>query len=203
MSTSLETTALASFADSFEGEPTVVARAPGRVELLGNHTDYNGGLVLAAAIDRFTVVVGRATESRIGRLHSLNMGGTDTIKLDASVPGDAGTWTRYGGVVWALGEAFGRPKRGFDLVIAGDVPLGAAGRVPPVSKRPWRAPRSARGFETEILTDEHRMTLAKTFAALENEFVGVASGLLDQFSSLFGRLDHALLLDCSTEEMNA
>ena len=202
MTISLESTALAAFADSFEGAATVVARAPGRVELLGNHTDYNGGLVLASAIDRFTVVVGRATETRIGRLRSLNMGGTDTIKLDANIPGDAGTWSRYArGVVWALGEAFGPPKRGFDLVIAGNIPLGAGLS----SSAGFQASLAmfllgAGVYDKEVLTDEDRMLLAKTLRRSENEFVGVASGLLDQFCAFFGRIDHALLLDCSTEE---
>ena len=106
MSSTPEGTARAAFVASFGGAPAVLARAPGRVELLGNHTDYNGGLVLAAAIDRFTVVVGP------GRLRARGPGplgelrpGRRLLDLDAIERGEPGSWGRYvRGVVWALQE---------------------------------------------------------------------------------------------------
>lgn len=202
MDASLESTALAAFADTFEGTAAIVARAPGRVELLGNHTDYNGGYVLAAAINRFTVVAGRPTSRRQGRLSSLNLGETAEIDLDANHPGEPGTWARYArGVVWALTETFGPPKKGFDLVVSGNIPLGA-GLSSSAGLQAALAMflLGAEVFDKKILTDEDRMLLAKTLRRSENEFVGVASGLLDQFSVVFGRLDHALMLDCFTEE---
>src|SRR4051794_16310544 len=119
--------ARAAFVESFGGPPTVLARAPGRVELLGNHTDYNGGLVLAAAIDRYTVVVGRATDGREASVRSANLGQLDRFVVDGLRPEASDAWSRYvRGVAWAIQEAEGRPRPwGFEAALAGDAPLGA------------------------------------------------------------------------------
>src|SRR5690242_7668831 len=115
-----EDSARAAFAEAFGAGPTVLARAPGRVELLGNHTDYNGGLVLAAAIDRDTSVVGRARPGREARVRSANLGQGDAFALDAIERGEAGAWGRYvRGVAWALQERFGPLGSGFEAAIAG------------------------------------------------------------------------------------
>src|SRR3989442_231467 len=116
MTATLDDSARAAFADAFGAVPTVIARAPGRVELLGNHTDYNGGLVLAAAIDRYTVVAGRPTAGREARVRSANLEQTDTFALDALAPGPPGTWGRYvRGVAWAMQERFGPLASGFEI----------------------------------------------------------------------------------------
>ena len=208
----LETQARETFAARFGGEPEVVAVAPSRVELLGNHTDYNGGLVLAAAIDRHTVVVGRAlTASRDARVHAVNLNEDDAFAVDAFEPTAKGSWSRYvRGVLWALSTRCGPPATGFEAVIVGDVPLGAglsssaslqaaealfliaSGVIP--SAPPFDRLDSKNADEA----DNARVELAKTLQRSENEFVGVASGLLDQFTVILGRRDHALFLDCAT-----
>ena len=107
--------------------PTAAGRAPGRVELLGNHTDYNGGLVLAAAIDRVTVVVGRPAPGREARSTRLELRRADAFALDAHRAGASrarGAATSAG-VVWAFQERIGPLRSGFEAAIAGDVPLGA------------------------------------------------------------------------------
>jgi len=203
----LSAQARAAFTAQFGGEPTALARAPGRVELLGNHTDYNGGLVMAAAVDRATVVAGRPVAGRQARVFSVNFGQTDAYSLDGFDRTEAGAWTRYvRGVCWALTQWRGSLASGFEAVVVGDVPLGAGlsssaslqtsvawflvqlGVVPDLSSRDFDGDRS----------DPLRMELAKTLRRSENDFVGVGSGLLDQFSSLFGRAGHALFLDCDT-----
>jgi galactokinase len=207
----LETRATDAFRQLFDTEPTVLARAPGRVELLGNHTDYNGGLVMASAIDRYTVVAGRAVAGDQCRVRSLQFEGDAAFSIRAeglADRGEEGSWPRYvRGVVWAMQEVYGPLKSGFDAVLVGNVPLGAglsssaslqasvalfligAGLVPGLESL---GPPS---------TDaEARMKLAKTLRKSENEYVGVASGLLDQFSSLFGEADRALSLDCRSLE---
>jgi galactokinase len=203
----LSAQARAAFTARFGGEPTALVCAPGRVELLGNHTDYNGGLVMAAAIDRTTVVVGRPVAGRQARVLSVNFSQADAYSLDAFEQTETGAWTRYvRGVCWALTQGRGSLLSGFEAVIVGDVPLGAGlsssaslqasvawfliqlGLVPDLSSREFDGDRS----------DLLRMELAKTLRRSENEFVGVGSGLLDQFSSLFGRAGHALFLDCDT-----
>ncbi len=97
--------ARAAFTTHFGGEPTVAGLAPGRVELLGNHTDYNGGLVMAAAIDRYTVVAGRPAPGRSARIESVTFQQSDHFSLDAIERTEDGAWTRYvRGVCWALSE---------------------------------------------------------------------------------------------------
>ena len=210
MSTSgeLEARATAAFASQFGKQPTALGLAPGRVELLGNHTDYNGGLVMAVAIDRFTVVVGKPVAGRSCRAHAVSFHGDtsfDFDKLEQSEPGD---WPNYvKGVAWAIQEAEVLPlASGFDIAIVGDVPLGAglsssaslqaalalfllqAGLIPG---------RTIDDFQGDA-ADPARMRLAQVLRRSENAFVGVASGLLDQFSSIFGRAHHAVYLDCQT-----
>jgi len=212
MSTSgaLEARASAAFATQFGSQPTALGIAPGRVELLGNHTDYNGGLVMAVAIDRFTVVAGHASTGRSCRAHAVNFRGNDSLDLDKLERSETGDWLDYvKGVAWAIQEAGGAPLTwGFAIAIAGDVPLGAglsssasleaalacfllqAGLVPGQSSEQYRGDHA----------DPARMDLAQVLRRSENAFVGVASGLLDQFSSLFGRAHHAVYLDCQTLE---
>jgi galactokinase len=193
------------FSRSFGGRPTAEARAPGRVELLGNHTDYNGGLVLAAAIDRDTVVVGRPRADRQALVRSADFPEPDAFPLDAIEQGESGHWGRYvRGVVWALQERFGPLRSGFEAALAGNVPLGAglsssASLQSALALFLLRIGLVGQGI-TPDLTDEARMELAAVLRRSENCFVGVASGLLDQFSSLFGRAGHALWLDCLTLE---
>ncbi|MDX2036980.1 MAG: galactokinase [Isosphaeraceae bacterium] len=199
---SLQRKCLEAFATTFRSLPTLWARAPGRVELLGNHTDANDGLILSAAIDRDTVVLGRPIEGSSARVSSINLNKEDAFKVVDPPRSLAGEWTQYvRGVVWALGRAMGDPECGFAATIAGEVPLGAglsssaslqaalaffllgAGIIPG---------RSAK------LDDAAAMELAGILRRSENEFVGVGSGLMDQFSAIFGRSDHALMLDCRT-----
>ena len=184
------------FAARFGGEPDVLASAPGRVELLGNHTDYNGGLVIAAAIDRRTALAGRRSSGRQAKIASVQFNEVDAFSLDEIQRSEPGAWTRYvRGVCWALAQWRGPLSGGFEAVVIGDVPLGAGlsssaslqaavamflielGVVPGCSSA---------DFDTDE-GDRLRLELAQVLRRSENEFVGVGSGLLDQFSSLFGR----------------
>jgi galactokinase len=212
MSTSGELVARASsaFTERFGAQPTFLGRAPGRVELLGNHTDYNGGLVMAVAIDRFTIAAGRPSAGQQCRVHAVNFQGSDSFDLDHIERGESGDWSNYvKGVVWAIQDAEGpRLSSGFDLAILGDVPLGAGlsssasleAAVAFFLLRAGLIQGRSNIFSKNDLTDPSRMALAKILRRSENAFVGVASGLLDQFSSLFGREHHALYLDCQTLE---
>jgi galactokinase len=203
--------AMAEFAARFGGDPAVMSTAPGRVELLGNHTDYNGGLVIAAAIDRRTVFVGRRASGREAKVASVQFADLDSFRLDDIEPTEAGAWTRYvRGVCWAIARWRGAITCGFEAVVAGDVPLGAGlsssaslqaacatflielGVVPGLSSSDLETDRG----------DTLRLELAQVLRRSENEFVGVGSGLLDQFSSLFGRDGCALFLDCRTLEFD-
>ena len=195
-----ELAARGAFAETFGGAgPTVVAVAPGRVELLGNHTDYNGGLVLAAAVDRHTVVVGRPTAGPLGRVRAVAFGQTDEFPVAGPERGEPGSWPRYvRGVVWALSETR-QARGGFDAAVVGDVPLGAglsSSASLQASLARFLLTAGVFGDPGDPLDDAQTMALAQTLRRGENQFVGVSSGLLDQFASLFGRAGHALLLDC-------
>src|SRR4051794_31745552 len=187
-----ELQALALFRATFGAAPGFLARAPGRVELLGNHTDYNGGLVLAAAIDRYTVLAGRAVPGREARVRSAIDGRVDVFSVDALERGTLEDWGRYvRGVAWTLGPEFGPLQSGFQAAIAGDVPIGA-GLSSSASLEAavlffLRQAGLVGGPGSGDLDDPARMRLAHLLRRSENEFVGVASGLLDPFSVLFGR----------------
>jgi galactokinase len=193
--------ARASFSSAFGHEPTIVVLAPGRVELLGNHTDYNGGLVLAAAIDRFTAVAGRPKSDLEATIRSVDFAEDDRFPLDASLAvGKSGSWQRYvRGVTWAAQTEAGQFFRsGFESAIAGNVPRGAGLG----SSASLQTALGMFLFEAGLIWTRHgpvsvdRLALAKMLQRGENGFVGVASGLLDQFSVLFARAGSALFLDC-------
>ena len=199
------------FAERFDGEPAAFGCAPGRVELLGNHTDYNGGLVMAAAIDRFTIAMGRRSRDRKARVCSVNFGQSDAFPVDAIEQTAEGEWTRYvRGVCWSLAQWRGPITAGFAATMLGDVPLGAglSSSASLQASVAWFAiqiglvpGRSARNRAPDRV-DLSLMELAQVLRRSENEFVGVGSGVLDQFASLFGRADHALFLDCDSLRMS-
>lgn len=206
----LVTTAATVFTRTFGAPPATIARAPGRVELLGNHTDYNGGLVMCAAIDRFTIVAGRPVTGRQAQLHSVQFAQDDTFPIDAIEPTEPGSWSRYArGVCWVLSEAAraasqpgwpcGPLASGFDAAILGDVPLGAGLS----SSASLQAALATFLIGAGLVRPDPasadftpRMGLAASLRRSENQFVGVGSGIMDQFASLLGRADHALRLDC-------
>lgn len=212
MSTSVELESLtrAAFTEQFGGQPSVLGCAPGRVELLGNHTDYNGGLVMAAAIDRCTIAMGRPVPGKTCRVHAVNYQGTDSFTLDKIERSEDGDWANYiKGVVWAIQDAAGpQLSSAFELAIAGNVPLGAGlsssasleAAIACFLLQASLVQSRTSSLSSTDMTDPERLSLAKILRRSENAFVGVASGLLDQFSSLFGRAHHALFLDCRTLE---
>lgn len=191
------------FRDTFGREPTHQGRAPGRVELLGNHTDYNGGLVCASAIDRETVATIRATEKREGRVLAVNLGELDTFSLDQVERNESGHWSNYvRGVVWALQEWLGSATSGFEMAIAGNVPNGAGLSSSASLQASVALALVGAGIVGQIgevpTANDWCFELAHRLQRSENEFVGVGSGLLDQFSVLFGREGQVLSLDCAT-----
>ena len=170
--------------------------APGRVELLGNHTDYNQGVVLAAAIDRGLTVTG--TRRVDGVITLTSEFSKDRVEIQ---PGDRrplaeATWVNYPlGVVQQF-ELAGHRLDGFDATVAGNLPAGAG-----LSSSAALEVATA-GFLMALHdTRLDRMTVAKLCQRAENEFVGVRSGLLDQATSVFGRANHAVHLDFQSEEI--
>ena len=157
-----------------------VGRAPGRVNLIGEHTDYNDGFVLPVAIDRYTTVAARERADRRVTVEATDLGETDSFDLDAITR--TATWADYvRGVVKELERT-----HGIDLVISSDVPRGAG-------------LSSSAALEVAVgraLSDLPGPQLAVLAQRAENDFVGVQCGIMDQYTSANARAGHALLLDC-------
>lgn len=164
-------------------------RAPGRVNLIGEHTDYTGGLVLPAAIDRAVVLTGRPGGPRI-RLQSARFPERVDVGADgADAPADG--WGRYVAAMAAELAAVGRPAVGFVGEVDSDLPHGAGlSSSAALAVAVGLALCDAAGLELEPLT------LAAVAQRAERRAVGVPVGVMDQAASLLGRRDHAVLLDC-------
>jgi galactokinase len=176
---------------SLYGAEARVYRAPGRVNLIGEHTDYNEGFVLPAAIDFSCCVAMAAREDRKLVVYSENYGESAEVDLDFNAPRLARTWTDYpASVAWSLEQA-GYRLRGANIYLRGDVPLGAglsSSAAIEVAVGYGLLDVSGHGVE--------RTRLALLCQKAENEFVGARCGIMDQFVSCYGREGHALLLDC-------
>jgi galactokinase len=180
----------AAFRERTGRDPEGVWAAPGRVNLIGEHTDYNDGFVLPAAIDRLVLVAaGRRDGGRL-RLWSRQTGPPADLELAAVGPGRVEGWAAYpAGVAWALGQA-GVELGGADLVVDGDVPAGSG----------LSSSAALECATATALADLHgagldRPALAALARRAENEVVGVPSGAMDQMVSMLGRAGHALFLD--------
>lgn len=185
------------FADAFGGSPDLVARAPGRVNLIGEHTDYNDGFVLPAAIGGQTLVAARRIAVRqIEVVASDFAGERDCIPLDAPMAhNDRLHWADYvRGMVRAMEQA-GHRLEGAQLAVAGDVPRGAGLSS---SASIAVAIGVAVGALSGLRIDP--TGLARMAQAAESDFVGTRVGIMDQLISARGVAGHALLIDCRSLE---
>jgi galactokinase len=184
------------FLRQFGAAPTVCGYAPGRLEFIGNHVDYNGGLVIGAAIDRgVQVAATRRADQRV-RVFSPAYGAAVEVDLAGLAPlSGAAAWANYPlGVAWALHKNGCEFPAGFDLAIAGDLPAGAGlSSSAALELATAVALRELFGLRIELLA------LARLCQQAENEFVGMPCGILDQGVSAFGQADHLVLLDCRAE----
>ncbi|MFM7067520.1 MAG: galactokinase [Gammaproteobacteria bacterium] len=175
-------------------------RAPGRVNLIGEHTDYNDGWVMPIALQFETRVAIAPRRDRRLSLRSLNVEGGIELELPQDFsstppPPRTGRWFDYPvGVVWALGRA-GLPVPAADLLVEGDIPLGA-GLSSSASLE------VATAWSLLSLTDHapDRMQVAELCRQAENEYVGTRCGLMDPFAATHGVAGHALLLDCRSRD---
>ena len=173
--------------------------APGRVELLGNHTDYNEGYVLSAAIDRGVDMRGEATGSGRVVLRSATLDKTFEGDIAQLVPSKdhATEWTNYPLGVVDVFVKNGLPVSGFSAEIKSNLPLGAG-----LSSSAALEVATAMLLQKIFGFQVDRLQMAKMCRRAENEFVGVNCGLLDQASSTFGKAGHAIFLDCRNETVD-
>ncbi|GAB3280770.1 galactokinase [Sinomonas notoginsengisoli] len=190
------TRVLDAFASAFGGTPDGVWQAPGRVNLIGEHTDYNEGFALPFAIGLAARVAVRVRADRAVRLVSTHGGGLIELDLDSLSPGTATGWAVYpGGVAWAL-ACDGADVPGFDLALESTVPVGSG-------------LSSSHAIECAVATGLAELTgasfgvhdLVRVTQRAENSFVGAPTGILDQSASLRGAAGHAVFLDCRDQSV--
>ncbi|MBM3151521.1 MAG: galactokinase [Chloroflexi bacterium] len=185
----LKTVSLA-FIEHFHEKPRLVVRAPGRVNLIGEHTDYNEGFVLPMAIDRAVWIALQPRPDRQVLLHSLDFNESVSFSLDG-LEKEGESWVEYiKGAAWAMQQA-GFEPRGWEGVIAGDIPIGAG-----LSSSAAIQLAALRAFSeiSRIRWDE--VTAAELALKAEQEWIGLKCGIMDQMVSAAARQGHAMFLDC-------
>lgn len=184
------------FKQRFDALPETIVRAPGRVNLIGEHTDYNDGFVLPMAIDRALWIALRPRSDQRVLLYS----------LDFDIPADFSLqeiehsqgWTEYvRGIAWVLSES-GYPLHGWEGVITGDVPIGAG-----LSSSAALEISLAKAFWAVSEWGWNGRQIAKLSRKADNQWVGISSGIMDQMISAEGKAGHALLIDCRSLETSA
>jgi galactokinase len=184
------------FESRFGGTPDGVWLAPGRANLMGEHTDYNDGYVLPFALGQgVTAAAGRRSGRQLTLCSRQEPAAAVQIALDGLAPGQVTGWAAYpAGVAWAL-EAAGHPVPGACIAIDSDLPAGAG-----LSSSAALECATALALTGLARLTVPRRALAAIARRAENEFVGVPSGIMDQSASLLGQAGHALLLDCLSLE---
>ena len=172
------------------GYAPLLVRAPGRVNLIGEHTDYNGGFVLPAAIDKEIYFAVGLNDRAEARLCSYDKDDHYTVPMDQVAPSQH-LWANYLLGVVAQFQKRGLVVPGFDCVFGGNIPIGAG-----MSSSAAVECGLAFALNELLHANLDRMTLAHMGQAAEHEYAGVMSGLMDQFASLFGRAGHVVRLDC-------
>ena len=186
----------AAFESRFGQTPEISARAPGRVNLIGEHTDYNDGLVLPCAIDRHTLTLAARRRDDRWRVYSREMG--ELREFDGLAVSPPGGWIDY---FWAVVRAFraaGHPIVGMNVAVSSAVPVGSG-----------LSSSAALLVSVTMLVDQvigSRLAsreLARLAHRAESEFMGVGCGVMDQFASALGEPGRALRIDCRTLEVEA
>jgi len=179
------------FAQHFPGDPPRFFQAPGRVNLIGEHTDYNDGFVLPVAIDRQVMLAARARTDTLAKLWSVHFEQGSEFSLEQIVPQPAEPWSNYVRGVALMLQQQDLALRGMDAVIAGNVPIGSG-----LSSSAAIEVATAVAFRALCALEVSPVELARLCQRAENEFVGMKCGIMDQFIAVLGQRGHALLIDC-------
>ncbi len=187
----LKNTVQQAFTARYGGAPTTISRAPGRVNIIGEHTDYNDGFVLPAAINRANYFAGRQRDDDVINIHSLDYQADASFTLDQLQDKTLPDWTRYPrGVLWIMREK-GHKIGGMDLTVTGNVPGGAG----------FSSSAAIELAVIEIVCGLFGISMTQKQKALlgvdvEHQFIGVRTGAMDQLISALGQEGQALLIDC-------
>jgi galactokinase len=171
--------------------------APGRVNLIGEHTDYNEGFVLPMAIDRRTVVAAAPRNDRNIRVRSIDFGEEASLSLDDVSQRDEPDWFRYvAGIARILKDELRLPLIGCDLAISSDVPMGAG-----LSSSAALEVSAGLALWNLSAAEVKPKSLALAAQRAEHVYAGTRCGIMDQFAAVFGQKGHALLIDCRSLEV--
>jgi galactokinase len=182
------------FENYFNAKPVFIVRAPGRVNLIGEHTDYNDGFVLPMAIDHAVWIALRPRDDSVIRINSLDLNLIADFKLDSLSKGEG--WVEYlKGVAHEL-QVAGYKLKGWEGLMAGDVPIGAG-----LSSSAAVELATARAFGCVSNFEWDPVKMAKTGQRAENHWVGVNCGIMDQMASAASKAGHTLFLDCRSLEI--
>lgn len=197
----MKETIIQSFQDLYGRPPTIVVKAPGRVNLLGAHVDYNEGWVLPAAIEQAIWLAAAPLEDGVVRVASLDFGHEGAATLaeladDSARPSGSDRqldWLNYpAGVAWAMQKA-GHKLTGMQALFSGDIPIGAG-----VSSSAAVEMAFVLAWETLSGLKLDGRQRARLGRQVENDYLGLKSGIMDQFASLHGAPGHLIMLDCRT-----
>ncbi len=181
---------VAQFENSYGRPPSIVVAAPGRVNLIGEHTDYNEGYVLPVAVDRYILVAAGPRRDRKVSFRALNLGEEDAFWLDEIERGER-EWSNYGRGVALEMERAGHRLQGMEAVIWGGLPMKAG-----LGSSAALEVAIAYSFQLLSNLEIEPLQLALLCQRAENGFVGLQCGLMDQITSTLGEKDQALLIDC-------
>lgn len=186
------------FTEIYQKEPLNTFFAPGRVNLIGEHIDYNGGLVMPCAINFGTYLCTAPNNEGILRFRSLNFAEEADIALQDGYVKNSDFWFNY-----PLGVANqflkdGHQLQGLDMLFYGDIPIGSG-----LSSSASIEVATAYAFNELLNAGYSKLDLVKLCKAVENNFIGVNSGIMDQFAVAFGEKSRALVLNCDTLDFKA
>ena len=190
---------LAEFVARYHSPPDLLVRAPGRVNLIGEHTDYNHGFVLPMAIDRWLWIALRRRRDDCVAIYSCDYRQQRSFSLSRLQPAGDGNWLEYvKGVAWALQQNGQTLDQGWDGIVAGDIPIGAG-----LSSSAALEMASARAFAAVAAIPWQPLVMAKIGQQAENDWIGVNCGIMDQMICAAGQSGHALLIDCRSLQYRA
>jgi galactokinase len=186
------------FAASFDQQPLETYFCPGRVNLIGEHIDYNGGLVMPCAIDFGTWMLLAPNYDNVFRFRSVNFEETYDIGVQTAYQKTGREWYNYPLGVLHHFVADGKPVKGLDILYFGNVPIGSG-----LSSSASIEIATAFAFNKYFNTGYSKLELVKMAKSVENNFIGLSSGIMDQFAVAFGEESKALMLNCDTLDYQA
>ncbi|MDE3214641.1 MAG: galactokinase [Bacteroidota bacterium] len=185
---------VAKFEKVFHSKPLVI-RAPGRINIIGEHTDYNEGFVLPAAIDKAAYLAMSLREDEEIHLVAADLDETFSVRLSELKPVQSPSWPNYLLGVAAQFQNSGLRIRGFNAILSSEVPMGAG-----LSSSAAVECATAFALNTLLEAGLSRMEMVKLAQKAEHEYAGVMCGIMDQFASMMGKKDHVIKLDCRSLE---